>query len=127
MVIGITLATIAYFSRGKGDGEPSILDPTALRASIESNVDDEALQLQCLQVCDELQRVIDSYDALVPETLDAYLAAVSNFGTTAAQLDDLLNPMSDAREATLLACLASRERLVELLDDATWNAVFDKD
>jgi hypothetical protein len=126
MVVGITLATIAFLRTRGGSGEVTIFQPEALRPALEKQVADREARERCLEICDELQLRTDAYDEQVAATLAAYLSSVEDYGTTASELGAHFDALADAREATLLACLDARARMLASLDEASWRAVFGK-
>ena len=127
MVIGITIATISYLLLRNGEDKPSVFSPGALRDSLKKEVGDKALRARCLEICDELQAKVGAYDELVIETLEEYLQGVEDYASSADELGQSLEPVAAAREATLLACLDARARLLDLLDAPTWRTIFGEE
>jgi hypothetical protein len=123
MVVGITLATIAYFkTRGSS---ASFMDPDALHRALKKEVKDEERRRSALDLADGLTRITDEHDSFLRASLNRYAELVQDFDTDAAQiLDDAVNPAMEKRHAALLSFIDLRSQLRELLTQEEWTAVF---
>ena len=116
MVVGITLATIAYFMTRSSSA--SFIDLDGLRKTLKKEVGDEGRRAAALELVDALNLIIDEYDRFLRTSLDRYLVLAQGFDTSASQvIDGSIRPVWEKRRTTLLSLIDLRSQLRELLTE----------
>ena len=126
MPVVATLTAIALL-RGDGGGPGPFFDPMRLREMLFDGLDSEAdgeLQ-RALLIVDELDALLERFRAAVDDGMDAYIEESAISATDAADLITRLEPLDRERMDVLDSVIALRRQLVQVLDEASWTAVFD--
>jgi hypothetical protein len=122
------LATMAIIALLRSDelGPTPFFDPEELRDMLTGGLEgvaDEELA-HSLEIADQLESVIVRYRASVEESLNAYVAELAEPSADAADLIAQLQSHDRERSVLMQDIIDTRQRLMTLLDDELWEAVF---
>jgi len=123
MPVLITIATITLLFKGSKD-QPSFLDPAALRKKIEE-LPEGSTRTEALGIADQLDTLASEYDRVTDAAMNAYIADVPKWNSSADKLIEDLQPSDQLRKKTLPELIRLRERLVEIFSPEEWEGVFD--
>ena len=124
MPVLVTLATINLLFRGTPEDQPGFLNPAALRAQLEALPEGPG-RTEALEIVGQLDALAREYDEATDAALDAYVADVERYNSTANDLISDLLPADQIRVSTLPDVIGSRERLIAALSEEEWAEVFD--
>ena len=123
MPVLVTIATISYLFKGKPEDQPGFFNPAALRAQLEALLEGPS-RAEALQIMDQLDTLAREYDDATDAAMSAYIADVEKYDSTADDLISDLLPPDRMRVSTLPKVISLRERLLEVLSEEEWDAVF---
>ena len=122
MPVLVTITTISLlFRRGSS---VSFLDPAALRARIEGELDDSDERDRALVLVDKLGQLANAYDDSLSASIDAYVAESTNPASTAEDLITRLEPWDRTRRATLHEIMRISRSMLVLLTASKGERVF---
>ena len=124
------LATITAITLLRGDGESPapFFEADKLRGMLTDALEgsaDEDLK-RSIEIADQLDAVLGQYRASVEKSIDAYVEELSDPETDAADLIKRLEPLDQERASLMETIISTRQRLLTLLADEQWDAVFNE-
>lgn len=123
MPVLTTIATVSYlFARG-GKGNAGFLDPMGLRKKMEK-LKDEDSRRKSLVLMDQLDDLAQAYDAATTAAMDAYVADIKQWKSSAEELVEIFEPQDRVRAETLPKLIELRQRLLDTLSPEEWDKVF---
>jgi hypothetical protein len=124
MPILITIATITLLFKGSKD-HPSFLNPPALRGKFEK-FPEGSTRTEALGIVDQLETLGRQYEEVSEDAINAYIADVEKWESSADILIKDLQPSDQLREKSLQELIQLRGRMVQLLSVEEWIEVFGK-
>ena len=122
MPVLTTLVIINFFF---GDGSTiGFLNPNALRAAIENELEETDQRDHALALVDELERIARKYDEKFTASVEAYKTESMNVDTTAKDLIAKLEPWDRGRHLMLQEIVRIRQSMLDVLSESEWDDVF---
>jgi len=123
MPVLVTIATITYlFSKGS-KGEASFLAPGALHKNVEK-LPEGSGRKEALVAADRLDALAQEYDSAADAAVNAYLADVEDWSSSAEKLIEGMEPFDTVREDVLFELVRLRERLIVAVSPEEWSTIF---
>ncbi len=125
MPVVTTMTLIALFMR-RGGSDFSLFDAEGLQSRLETVLEDTPPETRdaALATAAKVAALLDDYRSNVDASIDAYIAETNDEDAAADDLIERIAPIDQQRTAMLRQLIEYRQDLVELLDDAQWEAVF---
>ena len=109
-------------SRGTKD-KASLLYPPLLRAKLEE-LPEGATRTKALALTNRLQELAKKHDDATDDAINAYIADVEKYTTTADELIDDFKPLDRVRTKVYREFVDIRQALVDTLSAEEWEEVF---
>ena len=124
MPILVTIASINYLFSGNKNGDPSLLNPVALKTKLKEELLEFASRKDVMQILDELDLLVKTYNDATDKALQQYMTDARVYNSSAEVLSNDLKPLDLQRVETFSALIKLRERFINALSEDEWEAVF---